>query len=545
VRVSGVLPLLLVILTLANTCLALELSTPVFTSEDEAYEALRLGEIDYYQYVRLREIAVNGIDSTLLFLYDEIPNLSFFCAGRRPLETALETEQKKPFARQPEYKWPKGEFSYRYSKKLKEDSQTRYRTLARIRFSDCLSGSFRIHREYAGPERFVGRTITYRNPKGLFRRVTMGSFSQRLGLGTIFGYRGKLLDRSGKLSSESFLFPDYGGFNGLLVTARTNLFNITGIGSFTRDENHAITTVGGMMQKREGRIRPGLLVGINRVKRRGYDSVLVARKLGLYLLSRYNNGYSSLEVSGQAGDPGTAGAVVIEGRHRLEKAEVRYAGWVYSDEYLDFSSGSKAGNVRHDMEIEEINLGYSTKRSGQEGGLIRTVVELCHGLRLNNSLLHARYNRDTMNTQFSSALVRRFSRALSVQIDYLGTVKERAGASTGKDEVQQRSRLEARFTGDRFSLRSYIAYSTSTERSDYVSLFAVLRLSRPELGRLELWSNLARLDSDGVEYWYMYIRNERQLLDGVWVAVKLGYTYYQGEADRYHPVLSLELRTQL
>jgi hypothetical protein len=532
------------------TCLAVdavqsqELSTDVYPSEDELQEALTLLEIDREQFNRLQEIAQFGIDSTNRFLYDQVPNLSFFQPTHRGVETSLETEQRRlvdAFAGPASG----GEFRYRFLKQMDENDQTSYRLYGRVNLGRKLASSFRIHREFSGRERFSNRSLTYRSRRGLIRTVIVGNFTQRLGLGTLIGYRGKLLRHSEELDQESFLFPDYGGFNGLLVKGRTRGLELVTIGSYVRDESHSLTTFAGVIQKHRGGFHPGLLFAVNRLGRRDSGSDLHDSKLGLHSEYLYFGGYGSVEVSGQFGDFGSSVAGVIEGRHRFAQAEVRYAGWGYGDNYIDLSSGSKAGNIRRRIVIEEFDFEYSSKRTGQEGGLIRTSVLLTECLQLTSSLLHARYNKDTSDTHLSTSLSNQFSENLTIQIDYLNRRNMRPRNDRVDAQVHQRTRLEGTFTSGKLRLRSYIAYNTSDDRSDYLSLFVNVRMDTPDFGKLEIWSNLSRLDKDGVEYWYVFIRNELQLLDGMEMAAKLGNAYNRDGGDKYRPVISLELRALL
>jgi len=195
--------------------------------------------------------------------------------------------------------------------------------------------------------------------------------------------------------------------------------------------------------------------------------------------------------------------------------------------------------------IEELEFDFSSRRSGQEGGLIRTTVLLTEFLHLTSSLLHARYNQDTSDTHLSAALTNQCSENLTIQIDYLNRRSMRPRNNRVGAQVHQRTRLEGRFASGQWRLRSYIAYNTSDAREDYLSLFVDVRLETRNLGKLEIWSNLGRLDEDGVEYWYVFVRNELQLLNSIEMAAKFGNAYSRDSGDKYRPVISLELKALL
>ncbi|TET93657.1 MAG: hypothetical protein E3J26_05955, partial [Candidatus Zixiibacteriota bacterium] len=207
-----------IVLSLLSVSLSFsqEPSTSVYPSEDELLEALRLGEIDSSQYLILQEIIVHGIDSTNVHLLDEIPNLSFFLTDPKLLITSLEKEQKAGFFKPaPRTGRPTGTFGYKYYQELEQEGRAQYRSSGRFRFNDHFEAAYKLHREYTGRERFVSRRLVYKNRQGRLKELVLGNFSRRLGAGTIFGYRGKLLEFSDRIDEESFLFPDYGGYNGL------------------------------------------------------------------------------------------------------------------------------------------------------------------------------------------------------------------------------------------------------------------------------------------------------------------------------------------
>ena len=58
-------PALLLVLVITSAAVSQELSTEVYPSEDELYLALAAGDIDYHQFLILREAIRTGIDATL------------------------------------------------------------------------------------------------------------------------------------------------------------------------------------------------------------------------------------------------------------------------------------------------------------------------------------------------------------------------------------------------------------------------------------------------------------------------------------------------
>lgn len=532
-----------IVLSLLSVSLSFpqEPSTSVYPSEDELLEALRLGEIDYSQYLILQEIIVHGIDSTNIHLLDEIPNLSYFLTDPKSLITSLEKEQKAGFFKPaPKTGRPTGTFGYKYYQELEQEGRAQYRSSGRFRLNDHFEAAFKLHREYTGRERFVSRRFVYKNGRGRLKELVLGNFSRRLGAGTIFGYRGKLLEFSDRIDEESFLFPDYGGYNGLYTRVRFNHVETETLASVNRDGDHTLISAGGMVSLTKLPLRPGVIIGVSRLKNRKTGERLHDVKYGLSSRYRYGDSYLSFELCGQAKERSSWGGFVTEGRHRFRGAEIRYAGWAYADAYIDLTGGSKVGNLYHAATLDAVDFSYSQKRSGQEGGMLKSIVLLAGDFEMINSILYASRNRDTANVEFLSGFVRRLSRGCEIRLDYMNRTKKRV-----RNEVNQRMRLETRIRTGNLSARSYIAFNTKSSRGDYVSLFVNLKYRSRRVGSVEIWSNLARFDlrDAAINYWYAYIKSEQQLFRDVTAAMKLSHSYNRSE--EYCTVILLELRAAI
>lgn len=539
---GGIISILLMTLWLRPAA-AQDLSTYVCPSEDEWLELLQLGEISYEEYIRLSEIARDGIDSSSLYLLDEIPNLAYFLDTTAVTVTLLEVEQQSQLvelaAQRSRPRSIGGRFDYRYLQRFDSESKSWYRTTTQLDFSDDLTASWRINRETSGRERIVYRSVRYRNRSGAIRSVNVGNFTARLGLGTLFGYRGKLMSCSDHIDGESLAYPDYGGYNGLYLKARAGGLEMQFLGSITRDTDHRLTSVGGMVKDRGGSLRPGLIFGFNQLADRHTGAEVNLPMIGLNSEYRYAEGYATLEVGGQSINRNLPLAAVLEGRHRLESIEVRYAAWTYEDRFVDLTSGSKAGSVYRDCVLDEVAFECSSKRAGQTGVLLKTSIEPMTNLKAANSLLIARLDRYNHTIQFASALTRIIGAKSSLQLDFLWRHKTDLLKTKVNRYDRGRWRLEGRFNSGGFHARSYIGYNTDSERQSYLSLFATLRVLLKPDGLLEVWSNLNRFGAEGVEYWYSFVRGEQVLTGGLRGNAKIAHTYRNSSDDRHTTTFSL------
>ncbi|MEA3297732.1 MAG: hypothetical protein U9R56_07705, partial [candidate division Zixibacteria bacterium] len=241
------------------------------------------------------------------------------------------------------------------------------------------------------------------------------------------------------------------------------------------------------------------------------------------------------------------GSIVLEGRHRFSTAQIKYAGWVYDDRYIDLTGGSKTGNIRRHMILVDSELKVRGKRTGQEGGLIKTIILLTEHTKLVNSLQYAGVNRDTVNIDLLSALVQDIRPGFVMRLDHLHRLRKRIRLSSANDQTVRQTRFEVRFTSGNLSTRSYIGYNVESGQTDFLSFFTRLVYRPQSLGQFELLSKLARfsLDKGLVDYWYMYARNERYLWNGLIMAVKLKHSCRRESGNSHQTVFTLELGVRL
>ena len=531
-------------LTMVVSVRAQDLSTEVYTSEDELYEAILNSEISLQRYQVLRDAIFEGVGSFQYHLLDEIPNLSHFLETEKPLATALQSEQLAPFESKSEIgRRSFGELRYRYRYDLDQDEPSQYFGSVRVS-RDRISVYGTLHREQSGDERLINRYLEYKDPSGAIREIRVGNFSRRLGMGTAFGHRGKLLSFAGRIDNESLLFPDFSGYNGVYSEIRLGRTKVQVLSSFNRDADHSLSTIAGMFTYSFGSLNSGVIVGVNRLRNRHTDASLHDVKIALPTRYRYKGGYASMETCAQFGyDKGWSGAQ-IEGRHRFKTAEIKYAGWSYADRYLDLSGGSKTGrSLRHNY-LEDVDFELSDKRSGHSGGMIRTIVLMTEQMHLVNSMLYSAQHRDSADCQLLSGLLNQYSNGLSWRIDHLVKSRRRAVGTAVTSITSHRTRCEMRITTGQTDIRSYIAYNTASDRPDYMSLFVRLDYHSQALGRLQVWSNLARFDARNrmVYYWYLFVRNEQMLADGVMAAVKISRSYNRDDGTKHRTQMSLEVK---
>jgi len=540
--VSKVLAGIFVWLILFSNVAAQELSTFVYPSEDELLEAFYSGEIDFIQLVTLQEIIRNGIDSSNIFLLDEIPNLSYFFELRRDEKSELVKEQAAPYLEEKSAPGPvRVRLSHYLTTELEDEGDSRYRTGGEINLKQGLKAAFRLHREYSGVERFVYRKLEYRPQNGALKRLVLGNYTTRLGLGTIIGYRGKLLDFSEEIDGESILFPDYGGYNGIQAQIKKGNSEVETVFSQTRDCDFAIRTIGGSFGLKKKIFSPSVILSMTILENRSSDESINDFKYGLNFHSKYANGYNELEISAQSGEESSFGAFLTEGGHLFGRGKVDYSLWIYSDKFWDLTAGSKAASIRMINEIEEVDFSYSDKRSGQEGGLFKTTVELSENLDFINSLIYAQRDQDDYNFEFLSAMEKHISSKTTLRLDHISRVKHRLESGGESEDIFRRSRMELRLINPEFYVRTYLAYQSKTDEDDYSSFFTNVRYKSERTGELSLWFNLGefRHNEGRVDYWYGFVENRMELFENLKSVAKITHSYRRSRPDEHVSTASL------
>ncbi|MBD3403376.1 hypothetical protein GF420_10810 [candidate division GN15 bacterium] len=518
----------------------------MFPSEDEIHRAFEMGELEFARYLRLLEISRTGIDTSTTFLFDNIPNLSHFDYAPLQVPSDLETEQRDAFIETPRTE-PRLIVRLHQGQQLEEDGRSRYRTSFTADVSRSVNLSMRINREYTGRERFVTRSLTFAPDSGVVKRIVLGSFVERFGLGAVLGYSGKRLDASTQLDRESFLYPDHGGFNGLLAHLDLARFDLRAVASHQRDNIYRLATAGLQFDRRFGRVALGLINVFSRLSRRDGGEAANDHKSSLFTRYRYRNGAVAAEFARQW-QPAPDAAAVLEWRHRFERAGIRAAGWHYGEHYCGLLSGSKSGGLYRKVVLDDIDYEYSDRRSRQSGLLLRTAVDVTPRGKLINALQWAEQGTDSAETEFLSAFDVRLTEPWSARLEYGYEQDDRPPeTATGR----HRLRLEQRFAPDLWRIRTYIAYTrprgdvTRGESEDYVSAFLRLRREFDNSGALELWAHAGRIRKGRLDYWYGYIRHTCTIYGNTEIACKLSHRYRRADHSHHDTEFSVEVTAGL
>lgn len=512
---------------------AQDLSTMVFPSETELEEALRLDEIDSVRFAMLREIFLHGVCPSGSHLVDEIPNLTYVLDSPLACPTALQKEQQTPFES------PAATHRLRYRVRhacfcgIYRDSHTRYRTSLHLYPRPGLELQVKLERDRLGRRRLKGRTIRLKSRRSAVRMLVLGNFTARLGLGTIWGYRGELIESPAGLGGASWLTPSYGGVNGLMARIESGRTRVSTIASYHRNESYWLASVGGAVGRSLGRLRGDIILAGSRLVNRENEGCYDDLKIAFSGSHRYAQGQVSAEYCRQVARGRPGAAFLIEGSHRRLQTEVAYAGWLYTDGFVNLTGGGKTGVLGKTDTLIEADFPYRDRRSGQRGGTLRTNVAVGREFRLVNSGVYSGWDRGNGNWQILSGIVKDLGSGAQLRFDLLHKVTRRRRSRTVLESSRRTTRFEARTGRGPLAFRGYIAYHAPSAESEYWAAFVSVKYESVQLGRTELWSNMGRIDLTPVslDYWYVFLRTEHLIIDGFRVGFKLSYSYRRKAAD--------------
>lgn len=527
-----------------------EISSVTFADEESLYQLLLDGEISYYEYRKLLELSEISIDSSNFYLWDEIPNQTSFLKNKAKFKSSLDNEQQRIFL--PETKVDakearfKGMFNLRNSFYLKEDSKSKQSYKYKIEYGKI---SFRLNhrKEYSGRNRILNRSLSYQTKRS---KIVLGNFYHRFGLGLSFGYRGKLLDYSDQFDSESMLFPDYGGWNGISIYQKlSSSYTLNLISSYNRGEEFVQNSSGLMLSKKIGKDEIAIITIYNRLRNRESGGAIDLLNLSLFAGKKYSEGYISAELNRQELDNSGFGAFIVEGRHSFQESDIRYSLWSYSDSFIDISSGSKSATLYHSTDIDEIDFSYTSRRLNQNGGILKTVLPLFNNSRLSTAVLYGSFSKDTLTMQYSNILEYKLSRSIKLNLSHFYKLnrKFKESVTEPNDKTSNKIRSEIYIDSDQIHLRSYIQHNNSPTDDIYFSFLTNIRYKGERGNSVEFWLNLKKIKKNlaYLEQYYTFLLYRFSVVKDVAGQIKCGHSYDRYREDRHQTVISLELLTLL
>ena len=498
----------------------------VFPSDLELYEAYLRGEIDYQTYLNLAEIFEDGIDSTELYLLEEIPNISYFLGSLPKEYSAIEREQAEPYLAESRitsgYRRA-GYFRIRQYRELDIDGRTK--SYARLKSSIHTHWSIGIKydRDYAGGEQITERTVKFQPDDGPLRKIELGNFKARFGLGLNAGYRGKILDKEDLTLRETIAFPDNGGFNGILVEGGRREDNLKAF--FHHDDDDKTSILAGVLDygRNFGDFSCDAIFSILRLKNKMNGSQYKAYRAGTFFQYAGRDFSAAFEAAFTRGGTRLLEAAIFESRYNAEAFDLKVSVWHYGDDYINPLGGGRAEPLYQTVAIEEVDFSYSEKRLDQRGILLRSESSLSEKFIYEFSCAASGRDADRKSVRLLSALKYQLNHASIFEIN----LENRQDQIITEELISYEMRGQYRLKLPSLLLRSYLGYSDDKKNNHYLSLFYRSKYHAGNIGTFELWLNLDKynLDRNQIDYFYGYVKESVNLTEIIELGAKYSYRY--------------------
>lgn len=517
------------------------IGSDIYPTDDELFEAYLDGEIDYQTYLNLKDIFESGIDSTDLYLLEEIPNVGYFFEQDLSDYTGLKQEQAEPFIEKSTKELsnrPITQFQWKRYQKLETDGLDQNRFYINSRLSQNWTCKVNGADDYYGRQEFSMRSLSYHNSRGTIRNLRIGNYTARFGLGLTVGYRGRLLDKNDLTTGETALYPDYGGFNGFYAEGGPQKNRLKWLFHYDRDDAISTGTTALNFTKAFGNYKvEGTVLGSilrSRLSNIEYDHY----QLGL-LLGYYEPEFdAAFELALPKGGSENNMAALIESSYKRNKVKIRFSSWFYGQDYINFFGGGRSGDIYKTITVEKIGLQFSDRRTDQTGMLLKTSAPLSDISDFNLSFSTYGNSRYRRNLELLTSFGHSVSKNSEIRLYYELYNKERDG-NLSENNIMK---IEYSLKNSNLSIRTYFGFRNDNDGDNFLSHFIRAKLKNKIFKELEIWLNFSRIniETSNIDYFYGYLRELVNVSKSMALAIKYIYRYNRAYSDREESTLYLE-----
>ncbi len=260
----------------------------------------------------------------------------------------------------------KGRISLQSRQRFDQDYSSDF-VLTKFQVEKRFLFQFELQRDGTSDPQVKKRSLEILN-LGYVKRIILGSFDEKIGLGLNIGYH-PLLKAEDEYNQSSFLYPISGRFNGVLIQSDFGFFQpeltLSKIkkGALSQ-ELWALNLSASFKDLNFGILRSeGRLKNVSSFYDRNLSFYLKARKGKLALSSEY----SILNT----GSTGLASVLIFKD----EPVLVELSGWSYSENYLHlFGAGPSNPDYTLTM-IDEIEYEYPSREKGEKGVMLKSNLQ--------------------------------------------------------------------------------------------------------------------------------------------------------------------------
>lgn len=540
-RTQTIIIYLLGLILLSSPIFAENPTLDVYPSEQELYEAYLRGDIDYQTYLNLNEIFEDGIDSTDLYLLEEIPNVSYFLQSIFSDYTGIEREQAETYLLGASPK-KNGYFRTRTYQKLEENGDNKSAMILNSVINENWKVDFRYNENFDGEKKWSRRSVIYQADRGPLSKMIFGNFTARFGLGLTVGYRGKLLSKSDETFENSIVFPDYGGFNGVYFEGGRRSDAVRMLIHYDQNEDFSLRAgavdfvrefgnfeVEGMVQ---GALVENRLTGID------YKHY----QLGAFGRYRQDDYDVAMEIAVPKDMDGAIPNAVMEAQFRGDPFKLKLSAWNYNDDFINLTGGGRAGSLYRTVAVDTVEFEYRDKRIDQRGVLLKSTTDFDYSIRHEISFSAYGASSALNYVDMANSLIYPVNPNMKLQLRYRYLRKAEPGETATRNEY----RIENKIIVGAFDLRNYIEYNDDLYDRRYLSLFSRVRGDVRNFGRVDVWLNFDKINYEDsrLDYFYGYLSEMVDVNNTVELGAKYSYRYSRSSSDKYESQFMIEMKAK-
>jgi hypothetical protein len=384
---KSIIYLLILLLVPFSFASSQTISSQFYENEEDLEEGFLSGDLTYSEYLELLDLLHEGVGSDsqqndrLFFLPDftqsEMEQLTDSSETKFSPEGTVPVYSTAGSFFLPEiFSQATGRISLQNRQRFDQEYSYDF-VLTKFKVGDRFLFQFEFQREGTSDPQVKKRSLEILN-LGYIKRIILGSFDEKIGLGLNIGYH-PFLKTEDENNQSSFLYPVSGRFNGILIQSDFGFFRPVLIlsknkkGAFSQ-ELWALNFSASFKNLNFGILRSeGRLTNASSFYDRNLSFYLKARKDKLTLSSEY----SILNT----GATGLASVLIFKD----EPVLMELSGWTYSENYLHLF-GAGISNPDYTLTtIDEVEYEYPSRERGEKGLMLKSAYRLSSRYTLNFS----------------------------------------------------------------------------------------------------------------------------------------------------------------
>lgn len=493
---------------------------------EEIFEAYREGFIDFEDYRELLEITraefLNASDSLFLLRFPDL--LAGFSA--HPVldgeEADMADEHASSAPMRP--KWRHAALFRQYHRLDDESGNRRIYRLQEEYGEAAFYGEF--EEAYSDRRTWYRRGIEYRVRSDAAHEyaVIVGNYRAQFALGLIYGHRGQLLAQADDPTrTESLLYPDYSGGNGVMVAADRPEGQYLFVMDIDRNALFEKRYAGLSIPMRIGPLQIRLSGGWGKLANLFQGSSLTVSPMSI--AGMYENEIIDFmaEAATDARDRRhpTATAARLSWRHK--RVYFRGEGWFYEDGYPTYFTGSLSSRRSRTIHVDEIDFSYGDRYRGERGIALGSTVRASSQTIVRTALMYAGRGFDDDRIEARLGIRRKVHRRFRLGAD----IYWRGDRLYSDDRTQRRIQFEIVATGGGLRNRLVVGRRLSTY-GDYDDYLIVLESgARGRWGAASVSCKFDRLRPERWTNQYLYAtaKYEVDIGNGIFSYVKYSHRY--------------------